>query len=927
MNAQQVRVLVVEDDAEDYALLSGVLRRVAPWKFDVTRASTHAEARTLVTRSEFDVMLLDYWLDGGRTSLDLLRMPGSVNRRTPAILITGSSEEIDARAVGAGVVDYLEKGRLEAPVLERTLRHAFDRKRVEVQLRDSEQRFRGLVEAISEVVWVADPQGNLLDTRFDGDWEHLTGQDEATSRNGGWIEYIHPQDAALVQSRWNSCLLAGTPYEGVARIRRHDGDYGWYWAHAVPLRNEDGTVRQWIGILLDIDDQHRAEEALTKANLRLHSIIRTQQDIASATPNRLEIKRIVAERVRHLVHADIVAVARPAGDQFEYPTLLGAAEGSTIEVPRAGSMTGWCVEHRVPVRVDDVTVDDRVWPGAHAGLGVRSGIWVPLIHGDEVIGVLTALSRQPGAFAQQDLDTLSLLAGMLASALANAAAYEQRMAAQQQLELQAKLLESVEQAVLASDLDGRVTYWNPYAERLFGWSAAEVLGKRVRDLIVPPDAAEQVAAARSEVLTGRGFSGNFEYVRRDGSRFTGHNSTTLIHDESGTPIGMIGVCRDVTKERELEEQLRHSQKMQAVGQLAGGVAHDFNNILTAISSYAELLHDAVPDESLRHDIQEIQRAATRGADLTKQMLAFSRKQLVQPVTFDATDVLRDVEKMLRRLITAQIDLAVICDAPALPLFADRTQLEQVLVNLVVNARDAIDGAGRITVRADREDTPDGRGCMRLEVHDSGCGIPAPILSRIFEPFFTTKPSGKGTGLGLSVVHGIVEQLNGTIAVESTPGVGTRFTLRFPLAQTMEQGHERRPTTAPHRDGGERILLVEDNPALLTLCRRVLERRGYQVVAAESPDAALAAAPGQTFDLIVTDMVMPTMQGPALVERLVLMGIDVPVLYMSGYTEEDVISLGNPRLRAAFLPKPFTPSELARRVREVLDGEATGRITA
>ena len=906
-------LLVVEDDAVDFERLNGMLGSLDGYRCQVTWASTHRQARALVNARRFDALLLDYWLDGGRTSLELLNGMGKINGLTPAIIVTGS-EDHDHEAVLAGVVDYVSKDRLDRVALERTLRHAIDRKQVERQLRDSEQRFRGLVDAISEMVWTAEPDGTIKDCRA---FAEYTGMSPQMMAREGWVAAIHPQDVPMVTARWRQSMQEGATYEVVLRMRRRDGVYRWFWGHSIALRNDDGTVREWIGIALDIEEQRQNEDALTRSNHRLREVIRTQQEIAEVATNRMEIKRRVAERVRGLVGADIVAVARVLESEFEYPTLVGDVDEAPLRVPAEGSLTGWCAATRRSVRCDDLELDPRGDRAVGARFSTRSALYVPLVSSDEVIGVLTAMSRTVAAFTDEDLHTLELLAGILASALANARAYEERLASEGALAFQAQLLQSVQQAVVATDMDGRITYWNPYAEQQFGWTAAEATGRLARELIVPADCRDESARIRSRVENGESFIGDYELQRRDGTRFTALTSNTVVRGADGRAVGFIGVSRDVMKERELEEQLRHSQKLQAVGQLAGGVAHDFNNILTAITSYAELAHDAATDPALQADVEEIRRAARRGADLTRQMLAFSRKQVLQPAAFDAAAVILDMENMLRRVLSAEIEFVVTVRDRPLPLYADRSQLEQVLLNLVVNARDAITGAGRIVVEVSALSDQ----IMSVEVSDTGSGMPESVIARMFEPFFTTKPAGKGTGLGLSVVHGIVRQMQGTIDVDSAPGRGTRFTISLPLVAMETAPAAVAPATTSVRRSGETILLVEDNPALLALCQRVLQKAGYSVLGADTPEAALAAARGSRVSLVITDVIMPEMDGATLVERLADDGVTAPVIFMSGYTEDVAIKDGRARDRSTFLAKPFAPADLTRTVRDLLDAHA------
>jgi len=380
--------------------------------------------------------------------------------------------------------------------------------------------------------------------------------------------------------------------------------------------------------------------------------------------------------------------------------------------------------------------------------------------------------------------------------------------------------------------------------------------------------------------------------------------------------------------RELEAQLRQAQKMEAVGQLAGGVAHDFNNLLTIIDVHAELaLEDLDETNGLRADLLEVKKASARAAGLTRQLLAFSRKQLLQPERLPLNAVVDGVAPMLRRLIGEDIAVIARLDPDCGSVFADPGQLEQVVINLAVNARDAMLGGGMLTIDTSNaavdERSADEHAAMRgryvcLTVADTGCGISPEVEERIFEPFFTTKPAGQGTGLGLSTVYGIVRQSGGHILVDSEPGQGTSFRVYLPLAEETTParlaGSER--TSCPC--GTETVLVVEDEDAVRVLARRILERQGYTVLdACNGRDAVAIAARGGRIDLVLTDMVMPGMNGRALAEALAVSRPSLPVLYMSGYTDDEIVRRGLLAAGGGLLQKPFTVDSLARAVRTAL----------
>jgi signal transduction histidine kinase len=369
--------------------------------------------------------------------------------------------------------------------------------------------------------------------------------------------------------------------------------------------------------------------------------------------------------------------------------------------------------------------------------------------------------------------------------------------------------------------------------------------------------------------------------------------------------------------RESEEQLRQSQKLEAIGTLAGGVAHDFNNLLTVMHGYAELaLMRADGDERLQRDLTQVLDATQRASRLTHQLLAFSRKQVLEPTVLDVDDVVGNLVPMLRRLIGEHIQIIFERGSQVPPIVADVGQLEQVIINLVVNARDAMPTGGTITIATGLRVAGNGLQGVFLSVRDNGIGIPPEIRERIFEPFFTTKAPGKGTGLGLSMVYGIIQQSGGTIDLESSTGKGTTFRIEFP-ASAAERSEQRLVASEEGIPRGtETVLLIEDEPELRELARQTLDNLGYQVIAPEHTEDGLAIAISRKVDLLLTDVVMPVMSGPTIVRRLADLGAQPPVIYMTGYADE---TLSEYRIDpGSTLRKPFSPSQLARVVRSALD---------
>lgn len=481
--------------------------------------------------------------------------------------------------------------------------------------------------------------------------------------------------------------------------------------------------------------------------------------------------------------------------------------------------------------------------------------------------------------------------------------------------------------VYSTTLDGRILAINDACARMFGYSSREEAMKHTLWDISPNEAEMRMLIG---VVQAQKTFTNLEVClkRIDGKTIWVLGGASLIEGAPGEPSVIEGTVIDVTERKQLEEQLRQSQKIEAVGRLAGGVAHDFNNLLTAILGYSDLALETLPDSSpLRHHLLEIKKAGERAASLTRQLLAFSRQQVLAPQVLDLNAVVADMEKMLHRLIGEDIDFSSVFEPRLGRVKADPGQIEQVILNLAVNSRDAMPEGGRITLETanlavDEAHAREHLGLnpgpyVTLTVRDTGCGMDAEIRSHIFEPFFTTKEKGKGTGLGLSMVYGVVKQSGGYIWVESEPGQGACFTLYFPRVEA-ELPAKKNVSVVGRAIAPETILLVEDEDSVRELVRRVLEAKGYKVLEARRGEQALEAAEKHPdpIRLLLTDVVMPHMNGQELARRLAPSHPEAKVIFMSGYIGstaqgKELESDG------AFLHKPFTSDALARKVREVL----------
>ncbi len=493
-------------------------------------------------------------------------------------------------------------------------------------------------------------------------------------------------------------------------------------------------------------------------------------------------------------------------------------------------------------------------------------------------------------------------------------------------------------SIIALDKEGRVTMWNRAAERTFGWTREEVIG--LHDPIVPPDKMGEFHLLHDRVIREGGFSGvEIRRRKKGGEPVDVSLSTATMRDAEGKVVGIMSVMMDITERKRVEEALKQSeeqllqaQKMEAVGRLAGGVAHDFNNLLTAIRGYADLLLQRLDEDfPYRKDVEEILKAGERASSLTQQLLAFSRKQVMVPHVLDLNEVVENMEDMIRRMIGEDIDLVTLLRPGLWSVKVDRGQIEQVVMNLVVNARDAVDRGGKITIETGnvlfdqdylyRHPVVVPGAYAMLAVSDTGCGMDEETKARLFEPFFTTKEMGKGTGLGLSTVYGIVKQSNGYIWVYSELHRGSVFKIYLPRHDSPAGKEKPDPRSAEVPKGSETILLVEDDELVRTLARDVLRGHGYTVLEAHDGADAMGVAVSHRgrIHLLVTDVVMPNMGGQEVAAALSHLHRDMKVLFMSGYADDAIERQGILSPGTRLLQKPFRIDALLRKVREVLDG--------
>ncbi|MGB7926350.1 MAG: PAS domain S-box protein [Pyrinomonadaceae bacterium] len=732
-------------------------------------------------------------------------------------------------------------------------------------------------------------------------------------------------------------------WEGEFLVRRKDkSTFPVHLVNTV-ITDAEGHAAGFVGISVDITERKRAEEALHQKT----SLVRLLQLVAVAANEAATIEKAMQVSIDHVCAytgwpvGHVYRLVEGLRDELastgiwhlddpkQFETFRKVTEDaystSKVGLPGRVLMTG------KPVWIADVTKDANFTRAKLAKhIGVKAGFAFPVLVGMEVVAVLEFFSDEVIEPNEPLLEAMAHIGTQLGRVVERERA---RDALRRREEHFRSLIENASDIITILDHDGHIRYESPSVERLLGYKPEELIGRNIFEFAHDDDLSKVVRAFTEEFNspdTTR--SVEFRFRHKDESWCVFEAICKPLLDDSGT-AGVVVNSRDISERRQLEEQLRQSQKMEAVGRLAGGVAHDFNNLLTAISGYSELmLRRLRHGDPLRHNAEEINKAGNRAASLTSQLLAFSRKQVLQPKVLDLNMVVADMDKMLRRLIGENIELVTMTEDELWSIKADPGQIQQVILNLVVNARDAMPEVGRLTIETanielDNENARwnnvgahPGRYVM-LAVNDTGCGMDTQTRERVFEPFFTTKEIGKGTGLGLSTVYGIVKQSGGYIWVYSEPEKGTTFKIYLPCIEELADALPHRNPAGEMPQGRETVLLVEDEPLVRRLAARVLREQGYTVLEASNGEEALRVAHEHAageIHLLLTDVVMPRMSGREVAEHLALIRPRMLVLYTSGYTENSIVHHGVMEDGVAFLQKPFTPDDLARKVREVLD---------
>jgi two-component system cell cycle sensor histidine kinase/response regulator CckA len=738
------------------------------------------------------------------------------------------------------------------------------------------------------------------------------------------------QDALQVTQQ----LAPGTPVIIVTGRLGDESAVQYLQAGAADYIIKDHLNRLGPAVLRALDSK-RSREAQARAHQLQAATYRIAQ-AAMSTPGLGELLPTIHQIVAELMPARnfYIALHDPAHDVLTFPYAVDEYDTDFSPRERGKGLTDYVLRTGEPLLVTPEVQAALEQGGEVELIGAPSIDWlgVPLMLGDRAIGVLAVQTYTPGIrYGQREQDILQFVSTQVAMAIERSRAADEVRTSAARLKA---ILDAALDAVITMDGDGVIRSWSPQAERMFDWPASDAIGRKLSGTIIPAkyrDAHERGLAHFLATGAGPVLNRRVEItgLRRDGREIPVELAITPMRLEGAWLFSAF--VRDISERHLLESQLRQAQKMEAVGRLAGGIAHDFNNLLTAVLGSVDLVLDELgPEAPARGDVEEIRKAALRAGELTRQLLAFSRQQVLAPRVLDLNALVANMGKLLRRLIGEDVELRTALAPDLGAVKADPGQLEQVIANLVVNARDAMPEGGRLTVEtanaeldkdyADQHFPVPPGSYVLLAVSDTGTGMDPETKSRIFEPFFTTKEQGKGTGLGLATVYGVVKQSGGYIWVYSEPGQGTAFKIYLPRVREAPEPARPSPAPAAPLRGSETLLLVEDDEMVRHLVSRMLKSRGYTVLTAADGTDTLRQLESHRgpIDLLITDVVMPGMSGREVALRVATLQPQVKVLYLSGYTDDAIVRHGVLEPGISFLQKPFSADALARKVREVLD---------
>jgi PAS domain S-box-containing protein len=855
-----LRVLIVEDSEDDTLLLLRELRR-GGYTLDYVRVDISVDMQEALERQPWDIVIADYSLPGF-SAPEALKLLQSQKLDLPFIIVSGTiGEDIAVTAMKAGAHDYLIKGNLTrlVPAVERELREAKERQKLlnaQQALQESEDRFETLCTSAPLAIFQTDAAGKC--TYMNPLWDKISGLSEEESLGYGWISAIHPEDRQEALEYWQFAVSEHHPCIHEYRLLTQQQEVRWVRVLASPIYSNERQFQGHVGTVEDITVLKQAEEQLRDSESRY---------------------RLLFESNPHPMWV------------FDIETLAFLAVNQA-----AIAHYGYSEQEFLSMSISDIRPAKDITP--------NPGVWQH--------------RKKDGSLIDVEIVTHNLLFAGKQANLVLVDDITERNQAEQKIHEQAALLDVATDAIFVRDMEHRILFWNKGAERLYRWKAAEVASKSAVELLYKSGKALPQFDAIEAILVKEGqWQGELQQITKEGKDIIVQSRWTLVRDETGKPKSILTVSTDITEKKQLEAQFLRAQRLESLGTLASGVAHDFNNILTPILAVAQLLPLKLPnlDESSQQLLKILEGSAKRGADLVKQILSFTRGVEGSRTIVQIRHLLSDVAQVAQRTFPKSIETKTNIASNLGTVFADPTQLHQVLMNLAVNARDAMPDGGTLSISAENLWIDENYARMHVDaevgpyvvitIADTGTGIAPEIMDSIFDPFFTTKEVGKGTGLGLSTVIGIIKNHGGFVNVHSEVRKGSRFQVYLSNSQVTET--QAAANAELPKGNGELVLVVDDEATICEIAKNTLESHNYKVLTASNGIEAIAlyAQEKDNIDMVLIDLMMPGMDGSTTILTLQRINPQVQIIAMSGlmvnWTNAQKTSLGIQE----FLPKPFT----------------------